>query len=94
MTNNLLPVIIPFTVGLGLGAVNYAALWLTVQNIIHVKRPALLNMLSYAIRMGFILAVFYVVMGSHWERLIICFVGFFLVRTIVIRHVLLERKTV
>ena len=94
MTNSIQYIIIPFIAGLGLGAINYAALWLTVQNITNARHPALLNILSYAVRQGFILVVFYIVMGSHWERLLICFAGFLLVRTIVIRHVLLERKTV
>ena len=94
MTNSIHHIVVPFIVGLGRGAINYAALWLTVQNITNARHPALLNMLSYAVRQGFILVVFYIVMGSHWERLVICLAGFLLVRTIVIRHVLLERKTV
>lgn len=93
MTNSIWHIVVPFIVGLGLGAINYAALWLTVQNITCVRYPALLNVLSYAVRMSFILAIFYIVMGSHWERLVICLAGFLVVRTVIIRRVLPERET-
>ncbi len=93
MTNSILHIVVPFTVGLGLGVINYTALWLTVQNIAFARHPALLNILSYTVRMGVILTVFYLVMGGRWERLVICLVGFLLIRTISIRCVLPEKNT-
>jgi len=93
MINSIHHIVIPFIVGIGLGAVNYAALWMTVQKITCARNPALLNVLSYAVRMGFIMAIFYIVMGGRWERLVICLAGFLLIRTISIKCVLPEKKT-
>ncbi len=74
--------------GIGVGALNYWGLWLTVQKLAVVRHPALLNIVSLVTRMGMTIFVFYVAMGGGWERLVICLLGFLLVRSMIVRRIM------
>ena len=71
--------------GLGLGAIFFAGLWWTVLNLASSRRPALLFMGSLLLRMGLSLAGFYWVSNGHWQRLLLCLLGFVTARLIVMR---------
>ena len=75
-----------FAAGIGLGTFYFGGLWLTVQHLPKVKRPALLSMCSFFGRLGIILFGFYFIMDGHWERMIVCMIGFLAMRGILVRH--------
>jgi F1F0 ATPase subunit 2 len=48
--------------------------------------PGRLMAISYMVRVLVVLSGFYVVMGGHWERLIVAMIGFILMREILLRR--------
>ncbi len=81
----LLPLMLALTAGMGLGIFYFGGLWLTVRRLPTARRPAFLSLLSFFGRLGVVLFGFYLVMGSHWERLLVCLLGFLGVRVILVR---------
>lgn len=73
--------IFPFTGGLLLGGIYFAALWVTVHRVPLTRRPLLLLAVSFLLRMALLLGGFYYFMQGRWERLVACLAGFFIVRT-------------
>ncbi|MDI6687544.1 MAG: ATP synthase subunit I [Desulfobacterales bacterium] len=74
-----------FAAGIGLGTFYFGGLWLTVQRLPRVRRPALLSMCSFFGRLGIVLFGFYLIMDGHWERVIACMLGFLTMRAILTR---------
>ena len=70
--------------GLLLGAMFFGGLWWTVRRAVASGRPALWLSGSMLLRFGLALAGFYVVGGHHWDRLLMCLLGFMAARLIVI----------
>ncbi|MEO7714925.1 MAG: ATP synthase subunit I [Capsulimonas sp.] len=68
-----------------LGAIFFGGLWWTVRKGVASEQPALWFLGSLIVRMGVTLAGFYIVSGGHWERLLICLVGFVTARIFVSR---------
>mgnify|MGYP001798490018 CR=1 FL=1 len=64
-----------------LGMIFYGGLWWTVQRGVSSRRVALWFLASLLLRMGVALAGFYFVAGSHWERMLLCLVGFVMARS-------------
>jgi F1F0 ATPase subunit 2 len=71
--------------GVTLGGFFFGGLLWTVRKAVASNRPALWLIGSLIIRMGALLTGFYVMSYGDWKRLILCFVGFFLGRSLVIR---------
>ena len=71
--------------GVLLGVMFFGGLWWTIRKSVSFKRPALWFFGSLLLRMGIALAGFYFVSGGHWERLLVCLLGFVLARHIVMR---------
>jgi F1F0 ATPase subunit 2 len=69
--------------GLLLGAIFFGGLYWTVRKGISSKQPALWFFASLLLRMSIALAGFYFVGRGHWERLIVCLLGFVLARLVV-----------
>lgn len=92
MLDKMLYFFFPLVVGIALGILNYVGLWITVQNMPVVRHPALLSIVSFMLRMGIIMMIFYLVMNGRWERLIICLVGFIAARSFFVRHFRPEKK--
>jgi F1F0 ATPase subunit 2 len=69
--------------GVLLGAIFFGGLWWTVRQGVSSKRVALWFFGSLLLRMGVALAGFYFVAGGHWERLLLCLLGFVMVRVAV-----------
>ncbi|MGP1679445.1 MAG: N-ATPase subunit AtpR [Burkholderiales bacterium] len=82
--NELLSLAYAFAAGVLLGAMFYGGLWWTVRRGVSSRRPALLFLGSLLLRMGVALAGFYFVSGGHWQRLLLCLLGFVLARIVVI----------
>jgi F1F0 ATPase subunit 2 len=71
--------------GAALGVLFYGGLWWTIQKGSSSKRSALWFFGSLMIRTSLVLAGFYFVGRGHWERLLVCVLGFIVARLIVTR---------
>jgi len=71
--------------GGALGTMFFGGLWWTVQKALSSTRPALWFFSSWLLRMSLALTGFYFVAGGHWQRLLICLLGFVMARPIVTR---------
>jgi F1F0 ATPase subunit 2 len=89
---DILIYIISFTIGLILGLFYFGALWFTLLYLYKTKWPVLVVMVSFIVRMGVTLLGFYLVMGGHWERLLIALGGFILARIFLARRLRAQRK--
>jgi len=69
--------------GLVLGAIFFGGLWWTVRKGVSSKRPALWFFGSLLLRMSIALTGFYFVGRGHWERLVVCLLGFVVARFVV-----------
>ena len=75
-----------FGAGMVLGALHFVSLWAMLQKLRSARHPALLAIVAYVLRMAVTLLGFYFVMGGRWERLLICFAGFRLMRIYLVRQ--------
>ena len=71
--------------GVLLGAIFFGGLWWTVRKGLSSEWPALWFFGSLLLRMGIVLAGFYLSDGGHWARLLLCLVGFVIARLMVTR---------
>jgi len=69
-------------IGMFLGLIYFGGLWLTVQRMPNSRSPMLLTIGSFLIRAGLVLGVFFLVAQGQWLRVIVCLVGFLLMRMI------------
>ncbi|NQV25568.1 MAG: ATP synthase subunit I [Rhodopirellula sp.] len=74
-----------WTAGVLLGAVFFGGLWWTVRKGLSSKHPALWFLGSLLLRTGMTATGFVVVASGHWERLLVCLLGFIMARLIVVR---------
>ena len=63
-----------------LGSFFFGGLWWTVRRGLSAKQPALLFLGSSLLRTAVVLAGFYYVSERHWNRLLLCLLGFVLAR--------------
>ncbi len=73
----------PLIAGLLLGMIFFGGLWWTIKKGLLSPNPAWWFLLSFLLRTGFVLTGFYFIGGRQWQRLVLCFVGFFIARFIV-----------
>jgi F1F0 ATPase subunit 2 len=78
--------------GVLLGGMFFGGLWWTVQRGVSSQRPALWFFGSLLLRTSIALAGFYFIARGHWERLLLCFLGFVIARLIVTRFTRGEEK--
>src|SRR5664279_5528739 len=78
--NEPLSLVSALVAGALLGAMFYGGLWWTVRRGVSSKRVALWFLGSLLLRMGLALAGLYFVAGGHWQRLLMCLLGFVLAR--------------
>ena len=83
--SELLPLALASVAGLLLSAFFFGGLWWTVRRGVLSKRPALWFSGSLLLRMSIVLVGFYSVGRGHWERLVVCLLGFVLARVLVTR---------
>jgi len=83
--NETLSLVLTLVAGVLLGAIFFGGLWWTVQKGLSSKRSALWFFGSLLLRTSIALAGFYFVSRSHWERLLLCLLGFVIARLIVTR---------
>ena len=78
--NDTLTLVRAWVAGGVLGAIFFGGLWWTVRRSVSSKQPALWFFGSLLLRMSIALAGFYFVSGGHWERLLLCLLGFVMAR--------------
>jgi F1F0 ATPase subunit 2 len=77
---------IAFAAGLLLGLFYFGTLWLTVRHLPKTRMPALWALGSFFARTGITLFGFYLATAGHWERLLVCLLGFMAMRKFLVRH--------
>jgi F1F0 ATPase subunit 2 len=75
--------LLTFAAGALLGALFFGGLWWTVRRGSGSRQPALWFFGSFLLRTGVVLTSLYFVGRDHWERLIVCLIGFVTARLIV-----------
>ena len=83
--NETLSLVPALVAGVLLGAIFFGGLWWTVRKGVSSKRLALWFLGSLLLRTCITLAGFYFFSGAHWERLLVCLLGFVIARLIIIR---------
>ena len=73
---------IAFAAGLLLGLFYFGTLWLTVRHLPKTRMPALWALGSFFARTGITLFGFYLATAGHWERLLVCLLGFMVMRSL------------
>ena len=81
--NETLILVLALATGILLGAIFFGGLWWTVQKGVSSKRPALWFFGSLLLRTSIALVGFYFIARGHWERLLVCLLGFVMARLIV-----------
>jgi F1F0 ATPase subunit 2 len=76
MMNETLALTFALVTGLLLGAMFFGGLWWTVRKWVSSKRSAFWFFGSLLLRMSIALAGFYFIARGHWERLLVCLIGF------------------
>jgi F1F0 ATPase subunit 2 len=85
MMNETLSLVPALVAGVLLGAMFFGGLWWTVRKGVSSKRSALWFFGSLLLRTSIALAGFYFIARGHWERLLVCLLGFVIARLIVTR---------
>ena len=80
-----LTLVLVWVAGGMLGAIFFGGLWWTVRKGVASKQPAFWFFGSLLLRMSIALVGFYVVGRGHWERLLLCLLGFVMARLLVTR---------
>ena len=83
--NETLTLVLAWVTGVLLGGIFFGGLWWTVRKGVSSKQPALWFFGSLLLRTSTALVVFYFIARGHWERLLVCFLGFIIARLIVTR---------
>ena len=83
--NETLGLVLALVTGGLLGGMFFSGLWWTIQKGVSFKRPALWFLGSLLLRTSITLAGFYFIGRGHWERLLVCLLGFVITRLIVMR---------
>ncbi len=89
-----LTLVLVWTAGVLLGALFFGGLWWTVRKSISSGQPALWLLGSLLLRMSMALTGLYFVSDRHWERMLLCLLGFVMARpavTWLTRNALEER---
>jgi len=81
--NDILALALAWLAGTGLGGVFFGGLWWTVHMGISSQQPVVWFVGSLLLRMTITLGGFYLVMGSSWQRLLLCSIGFIMARLLV-----------
>lgn len=90
--NEILSLAPALVAGMLLGAMFFGGLWWTVRKGMSSTRPARWFFSSLLLRTSLTLAGFYVVSDGHWEKLLVCLLGFTIARLIVTRLTRLAEK--
>ena len=83
--NETLSLVLSLVTGALLGSIFFGGLWWTVRKALSSNEPAPWLLLSTLLRMCIVLVGFYFISRGHWERLVVCLVGFVIARAVITR---------
>jgi len=83
--NEIGTMILSLIAGAVLGVFFFGGLWWTTKKAILSKSPALWFLASLFVRLSVTITGFYFIAHDHWERMLICLLGFVIARMIVMR---------
>ncbi len=86
-TSEILGMALSFAAGVGLGAIFFGGLWLTVNKGVSSAWSGFWFLSSLLLRMTIVLVGFYLLGAHHRDRMLPCFLGLILARVIVTRFV-------
>jgi len=86
MMMNLVLLGLSFGIGIGLGWAYFLTLWKTLQLLSSTRQPALMMWGSLTLRLIAALTVFYAMMVNGWKYFLLSFLGFLIMRTLLIRR--------
>jgi len=86
MMMNLVPLGLSFGIGIGLGWAYFLTLWKTLHRLSSTQQPALMMWGSLTLRLVAVLTVFYAMIVNGWQYFLLCFLGFLIMRTLLIRR--------
>jgi F1F0 ATPase subunit 2 len=69
-----------------LGAFYFGTLWLVVRRLDRLARPAVWLGVTAILRLAVVLALFALLAGARWERLVVALAGFLVVRAVLTRR--------
>ena len=92
MIPETLILVLALVMGIALGGLFFGGLWWTVQKGVVSNRPGLWFFVSLLLRTSLVLGGFYFIAAGHWQRLLLCLLGFLLARLIVTRLTRTEGK--
>ena len=75
--------VLALVTGVLLGGLFFGGLWWTVCKSVSSKQPAFLFLGSLLLRTSIVLGGFYFIARGHWERLLVCLLGFVMARLVV-----------
>jgi F1F0 ATPase subunit 2 len=81
--NETLTLVLSGVAGGVLGAIFFGGLWWTVRKGISSEHPTTWFFGGLLLRMSIALVGFYFVGGRHWDRLLLCLLGFVVARLVV-----------
>ena len=81
--NETVKILAIFIAGFLLGILFFGGLWWTTKKGLQTKSPTFWFFGSLIIRLGIITTAFYYISLNHWERALICLVGFIVARGII-----------
>ena len=81
--NDTVTLVLALVTGVVLGGLFFGGLWWTVCKSVSSKQPAFLFLGSLLLRTSIVLVGFYFIARGHWERLLVCLLGFVMARLIV-----------
>ena len=82
--NEMVWLMLALPAGVVLGTFFFGGLWWTVRKGVSSPNPALWFLGSMLARTSIALAGFYWIGRGHWQRLMVCLVGFIIARMVVI----------
>ena len=77
---------LPLAGGMTIGLVYFGGLWATVRRLPTSRRPALLTLASFVVRLGLAAAGFALLQNGDPRRLAVALVGLLVVRAIAVRR--------
>jgi len=78
--------------GFVMGILFFGGLWFTVRRGLASQNQVLWFLGSLLLRTGIVLVGFYFFGAGHWERMLLCLLGFIIARIVVKRWVSLPQK--
>jgi F1F0 ATPase subunit 2 len=81
--NETLSLVLAGGVGILLGAFFFVGLWWTIRKGVSSNNPALWFIGSSLLRVSVVLAGLFFVSSGHWDRLLVCLLGFVIARLII-----------